>query len=275
MNISHANLQSVSALKSGFADGTVIHNRIYPKPHRFKNHMCWCVFDLDEMDRWFKRSKLWKHNKWSVFSLYDRDYVNSEALPIKQKLIQYISQKTGENFNGRVCLFTHPRFLGYGFNSVNFYFCYQKNEVGEILRYIVSEINNTPWGEKHLYLHDCQQNNAVDTSLSFEFEKQFHISPFVPMQMNYRWDFQVSENEIKVKMWVKKQQQTILTVVLDTNITVLVENNLNSLLLKRPFQPWKMSFGIYWQAFKLWLKRVPVYDHPDNQSKNNNNDNNV
>ena len=230
--------------------------------------MCWCLFDLDNLDDWFTHSKLWGHNRWSIFGLYDNDYVNAEKQPIKQKLQCYISQKTNKEFNGRVLLFTHPRFLGYGFNSVNFYFCYQQNAVGETLVYIITEINNTPWGEKHLYLHDCSKANQVGESLSFEFEKQFHISPFMQMQMNYHWDFTISAEQVAVKMWVKKQAETILTVILDTKITPLVENSRNRFLLRRPFQPWKMSMGIYWQAFKLWLKRVPFYDHP--KSKKNN-----
>ena len=251
------------SVQAGFAEGQVIHNRKSPKQHRFEYHMCWCVFDLDRLEDWFAQSKLWGHNKWSVFGLYDNDYINTEKQPIKQKLQHYISQQTNQDFDGQVLLFTHPRFLGYGFNSVNFYFCYTDNTLGQQLTYIVSEINNTPWGEKHLYLHDCSKATETADSLSFEFDKQFHISPFVSMNMHYRWDFNISADRIAVKMWVKKQAETLLTVVLDTKITPLVENKPSGFLLKRPFQPWKMSVGIYWQAFKLWIKKIPIYDHPN------------
>jgi DUF1365 family protein len=259
--------QSKAMVKAGFADGHVIHHRVKPKLHRFKYQMCWCVFDLDKLGDWFSHSKLWAHNSWSIFGLYDQDYVSDEKQSIKNKLQQFINSKTQQQFKGRILLFTHPRFLGYGFNSVNFYFCYQAHEDGDLLSYIVTEINNTPWGEKFLYLHDCAEAKNIKGSLSFEFEKQFHISPFVQMEMNYRWDFSISAEQIAVKMWVKQQADTILTVVLDTKITPLMENNLNGFIFKKPFQPWKMSLGIYWQAFKLWCKRVTFYDHP--KSKNN------
>ncbi len=248
-------------MKSGFASGHVIHSRKKPKVHRFKYQMCWCLFDLDNLDEWFNQ-KLWGHNRWSMFGLYDKDYVNAEKLPIKQKIQQYIYQQAGISFNGSIQLFTHPRFLGYGFNSVNFYFCYEDDGTDETLVYIITEINNTPWGEKHLYFHDCSEAICVDQSLSFEFDKKFHISPFMDMQMNYQWNFKITDEQIAVKMWVKKQTETLLTVILDTKITPLVENGSKRFLLKRPFQPWKMSIGIYWQAFKLWCKKVPFYDHP-------------
>ena len=91
---------------------------------------------------------------------------------------------------------------------------------------------------------------------------------FMEMKMNYQWDFNVSAEQIAVKMWVKKQGETLLTVVLDTKITPLMENGSNKLILRKPFQSWKMSSGIYWQAFKLWCKRIPFYDHT--KSKGNN-----
>lgn len=247
-------------------DGYVIHNRISPKKHRFKNKMCWGLFDLDKLQQCSDHSKLFSYNKWGLSSLYDKDYVDASSKPIKSKITHFISKHSKQQFSGRVLLFTHPRFLGYGFNSVNFYFCYQNNQ----LDFIVSEINNTPWGEKHLYFHDCTEHDLKNESLEsyhFSFDKAFHISPFVAMDMNYQWDFKVNEDELKIKMSVNKNHVNILNVILDTKITPLMENEHHKLVLKRPFQPWKMSLGIYWQAFKLWLKKVPFHDHPNNNKQ--------
>ncbi len=258
-------------LEAGYADGFVIHHRLKPQPHRFKYNMCWCVFDLDQMGQWFDRSSLWGHNRWSIFGMNDRDYVKDDEQSIKAKLQQYIREKTDQEFDGKVLLFTHPRFLGYGFNSVNFYFCYRNTELGNKgtdLVYIISEINNTPWGEKHLYLHECDHAICKAGYLSFDFTKQFHISPFVAMDMQYTWRFKVNAKQIAVIMKVKQQDETLLSVVLDTKITRYVENKSHGFMVKRPFQPWKMSIGIYWQAFKLWCKRVPIFDHPKNKQKN-------
>lgn len=249
----------LSEVRQGFANGVVIHQRKHPKEHQFKYNMCWCLFDLDNLDDWAKMSKLWRFNRWSIFSLLDEDYVTKERQPIKEKISTLLEHESGLSFTGKVYLFTHPRFLGYGFNSVNFYFCYQDNA----LVYIVSEINNTPWGEKYLYFHDCLKAKTAQGCYKFNFDKQFHISPFLSMDMKYQWEFDVNPEGLKVKMNVHKDNVNVMNVYLHTKITPVMENNINRFALRSPFQPWKMALGIYWQAFKLWVKKVPFHSHPE------------
>lgn len=263
MNTGKLKTEGRSQLPQGFAHGHVVHHRKTPHRHRFKYRMCWCLFDLDQLPQWMDRSKLWRHNRWALFSLRDTDYINSEPRPIKQKLQQFLAQQAGTAFCGQVFLFTHPRFLGYGFNSVNFYFCFEQQK----LQHIVSEITNTPWGEKHLYWHDCRTHAAVDGVHEFNFSKQFHISPFLAMDMQYLWRFTVTPENIGVNMAVDKNGVNVMNVVLDTKITPLMENNINSQPWMKWFQPWKMALGIYWQAAKLWFKKTPFYDHPKSQGR--------
>jgi DUF1365 family protein len=40
------------------------------------------------------------------------------------------------------------------------------------------------------------------------------------------------------------------------------DREFGKILIQYPFITVKVIIGIYWQAFKLWLKRVPFYDHP-------------
>jgi len=46
----------------------------------------------------------------------------------------------------------------------------------------------------------------------------------------------------------------------------LNKKSANLLPLKFPFLCAKVLWGIYWNALKLWLKKVPFYDHPETKT---------
>ena len=47
----------------------------------------------------------------------------------------------------------------------------------DTLRWVLAEVRNTPWNERHYYAVDGQQARPL--------EKAFHVSPFNPMDMVY------------------------------------------------------------------------------------------
>lgn len=248
-------------MKASFCSGTVVHNRLTPTPHRFTYKMSWCLFDLDSIDELFQQSKAWSINRFNIVSIRNKDYINAQPGSIKSKVSAFIKTQTNKEFSGKVFLFTHPRYLGFGFNSVNFYFCYEDNEI----MYILSEINNTPWKQKHVYIHDIKDSESHQkinsTEYIFNFQKEFHISPFVDMSIDYLWKFNINPNKFRVQMQLNKQNMTIMNVGLNTTFTPILKNDLFKWTLKKPFQALKMYTGIYWQAFKLWAKKVPFFSN--------------
>jgi len=246
-------------MKTSICSGSVVHNRLTPKQHRFKYKMSWCLFDLDSINDVFNKTKLWSLNKFNVISLKNKDYINSETGSIKTKVIDYLKIKENHDFNGKVFLFTHPRFMGFGFNSVNFYFCYEDNK----LIYILSEINNTPWKEKHVYIHSIDNQLPEDSvNHQFEFQKEFHISPFADMDIKYLWNFNIHPEKLIIRMELIKENNLVMNVNLKTSIQPVINKDLVTWTFKKPFQALKMFTGIYWQALKLWAKKLPIYTNP-------------
>ncbi|NVK21759.1 MAG: DUF1365 domain-containing protein [Kangiellaceae bacterium] len=258
-------------LNPGFIIGTIRHNRYSPRPHLFTYNMYWSLLDLELVESNARKLKWLSYESWNLLSFRRKDFHHNGNKSNKASIQDFIQKNTGNNFKGKVYLLSHLRVFGFNFNSVCFYFCV--NDDSE-LEYIVSEITNTPWGERHPYLHICQGNKKPSGCYVFHFEKKFHISPFVSMNMDYQWLFKLEQDHLRIHMKVNKQQSDkaanknkVLDVTFTGKHLPLTQSIMNKMLLKHPFQPMKMVWRIYWQALKLWLKKTPFFSHPKYQQK--------
>ncbi len=249
-------------IKQGFYKGQIRHKRYQPKIHQFSYKMYWSLLDLDKLQQTFKQNKLWSIEHWNLVSFFRKDFHYLENLTNKQSIIETIKKRTGYDFIGKVYLLSHLRYLGYNFNSVTFYFC-----IGERgLEFIISEITNTPWGERYPYILDCREINGEN--YQFDFKKVFHISPFINMDMDYQWGFFFYNEELRIHMVVRNPEQgKIFDATFTGHFLPLNSSNMTKIAIRHPLQPIKMIFGIYWQAMKIWLKRIPVFDHPGRSDK--------
>lgn len=172
---------------------------------------------------------------------------------------QEIKLQLDRDFDGEIFLLAHVRYLGFCFNPVSFYFCYDRDR----LKYIVAEVNNTPWNERHSYVLEC-----ADTSTqTFRFDKNFHVSPFNPMQMNYRWRFSISEQNIRINMKSYQDSHCDFRANLSLKKQPANSKNLSLILLRFPAVTLKTVSAIYWQALKLSLKGARFYSHPTSQQE--------
>ncbi len=84
--------------------------------------------------------------------------------------------------------------LGFCFNPVSFYYCFDEHDTR--VEAIVAEITNTPWKERHAYV----LRTAPGAPMRFGLSKAFHVSPFLPMDMDYDWRFSVPADTLAVHM---------------------------------------------------------------------------
>ena len=125
---------------------------------------------------------------------------------------------------------------------------------------IVSHITNTPWNENHAYVHDCR--GLKQPMKYFQFQKNFHVSPFMPMDIQYEWSFNEPGEEIVVSMNNMHKKEFIFNASMRLHRKPLNNQSLNYLLFKFPPETFKTIMAIYWNALRLKFKRIPFFSHP-------------
>ena len=241
-------------------EGQVEHQRFAPKKHRFRFPLFLTYLDLDELEVVFRHRWLWSTSYPAPAWFRRSDYFGDANVPLKTAICNLVEDRTSQRPTGPIRLLTHLRYFGYVFNPVSFYYCLDSS--GQSVETIVAEITNTPWGERHTYVLPKEQNISKSHNLQFRFEKGFHISPFMPMDIQYNWIFGVPTEKILVHMENQHQDGKVFNATMHLRRTPLTAANCARVLVSYPLMTVQVIGAIYWQAFRLFLKRTPFYSHP-------------
>lgn len=249
-------------LASCIYEGWVRHRRHAPHAHAFRYRLYLMYLDLGELERVFAGRLFWSVNRRNLAQFRRSDYLGDPAVPLDAAVRARIHAACGRAPSGPIRVLTHLRTFGHCFNPVSFYYCYAPD--GTTLDTIVAEITNTPWKERHSYVLPVAAAARHGRALHWDFRKAFHVSPFLPMQRDYAWRFSAPDETLRVHMDVLNTGARDFDATLVLQRRALGTATLARVLLRYPAMTLRIVAAIHWQAFLIFLRRNPVYDHPRN-----------
>lgn len=248
-------------LKSAIYEGTIRHRRFKPVKNTFRYRLFLMYLDLGELPGLLTPYRFWSLERPNAAMFRRSDYLGDASHPLDVAVRNLVETRTGKRPSGPIRMLAHLRYFGYCFNPVAFYYCF--DEDGIEIETIVAEITNTPWMERHQYVLDESMNQHSSRSWRrYILEKEFHISPFMDMQIAYDWRFRRPGETINVHLNNFYQERKLFDATLRLYRREINSRNLSRMLLKYPFMTAKVTGLIYWQALRLKGKGVPFYEHP-------------
>ena len=247
-------------------EGSVRHRRCAPMEHGFEYRLFLLYLDLSEIDEVFAGRWFWSARRIAPARFRREDHLGDPSRPLDGEVRRLVAQRTGRRPSGPIRLLTHLRYFGYLINPVSFYFCFEPD--GQTIAAVVAEVNNTPWGERYCYVIPGGPREADDeqSPIRFEHAKEFHVSPFLPMSMQYRWRVGAPGNRLSIHIANFRDDCEEFQASLNLARKSLTTWQLTWMLVRYPLMTLQVALAIYWQALRLWWKGAKFLPYPRNSA---------
>lgn len=228
--------------------GRVMHMRLRPVTHQFRYRVFSLLLDVDRIDETLSKLRVIKRNGFNLFSFYDADHGARDGSPIRPWLESILA---AENIPSpkRISLLSFPRVLGFTFNPISVFFCFDD---ADQMTSVVYEVKNT-FGDQVPYVipidpkQKCHRHQHI---------KQMYVSPFIELDQTYRFSLNAPEETLSLRIKQSGRDGETLIATHNADAVELTDAALIKVLFTHPLMTLKVVAGIHFEAFRLFFKGV-------------------
>ncbi|RYG21637.1 MAG: DUF1365 domain-containing protein [Chitinophagaceae bacterium] len=253
-------------LTSSIYRAKVMHHRLAPKKHMFWYTIYLFYIDIDKIDNLSNELTWFSRNRFNLFSFRDRDHLQlpkenpAQGKTIKQHVSDYLKAHKVEIGDGKIMLLTNLAVLGYNFNPVSFYFCFDENAQPLCA---IAEISNT-YREMKLFFFGKEELHHL--SFKQQIKKEFYVSPFIDLDAFFDFNLTIPTDKLEIKIddYDKNGNRFFISTLTGKSIPLTTRNMLRH-FFSMPLLPLQVMGLIHWQALKLWFKKLNYHPKAANQ----------
>jgi hypothetical protein len=221
--------------------------------HDFEYRVYYGLWDIDELERLDGGLRLFSLGRFNLFAIDRSDHGEEDGTPFRAWAEQHLDRAGVDIRGGRILLLAYPRVLGYVFNPISVWYCYEA-EGGLVA--VIYEVRNT-FGDKHAYVVPISGQR-----LTHEVDKMLHVSPFNDMESTYAFSLSEPGERLALSINQSDDAGTFLRAGLALTRLPLTDRNLLRLFLSYPLLTLKVIGGIHWEALRLRLKGARFHRRP-------------
>ena len=223
----------------------ITHVRAHPVRRAFRYHSYLWLVDLDDLPRVPLALRPFARFRAG-------DHLGDPSSPLRANVDAYLARHGISLAGGRVLMLGHAAALGYVFNPLTVFWCHRADGA---LAAVIAEVHNT-YGQRHVYLlHPDRSGRA-------EADKDFYVSPFLPVAGRYRLHLPEPGGTLRLSVTLHLGGRTVLAASVTGKRRAYTPWRLLGCALRHPWVTGQVTALIHWQGIRLAARRLPVFPRP-------------